>query len=127
MEVSTEATLVEVRTLFPFAPRVYLSSHAPNSFTGGDDDEPLPFDTQWLASGDADEPDPVSEAEEDLAALTLGQLKRVRPETVNYAKRAKRIDVKKLKDTMWKELEEVALPVKRVSLLSSLPLFLNLC
>jgi condensin complex subunit 2 len=42
-------------------------------------------------------------------------LKRVRPETVNYAKRAKRIDVKKLKDTMWKELEEVALPVKKVS------------
>ncbi|GAA5843606.1 hypothetical protein JCM3766R1_002427 [Sporobolomyces carnicolor] len=80
---------------------------------GGDDDDPPPFDTQWLASGDADEPDPVSEAEEDLAALTLGQLKRVKPETVNYAKRAKRIDVKKLKDTMWKELEEVALPVKK--------------
>ncbi|GAA5912980.1 condensin subunit BRN1 [Sporobolomyces salmoneus] len=80
---------------------------------GGDDDDPPPFDTQWLASGDGDEPDPVSEAEEDLAALTLGQLKRVKPETVNYAKRAKRIDVKKLKDTMWKELEEVALPVKK--------------
>ena len=81
---------------------------------GGEDDFPPPFDTQWLASADGDEPDPVSEAEEDLAALTLGQLKRVRPETVNYAKRAKRIDVKKLKDTMWKELEEVALPVKKV-------------
>ncbi|GAA6013906.1 hypothetical protein JCM11491_000466 [Sporobolomyces phaffii] len=80
---------------------------------GGDDEDPPPFDTQWLASGDGDEPDPISEAEEDLAALTLGQLKRVRPETVNYAKRAKRIDVKKLKDTMWRELEEVALPVKK--------------
>lgn len=34
---------------------------------------------------------------------------------VSYAKRAKRIDIKKLKDSVWKELEEVVLPVKRVS------------
>ncbi|GAA6063614.1 hypothetical protein JCM10212_006437 [Sporobolomyces blumeae] len=87
---------------------------------GGEDDFPPPFDTQWLASADNDDPDPegdpMSEAEQDLAALTLGQhnsLKRVKVEQVNYAKRAKRIDVKRLKDSIWKELEEVALPVRK--------------
>lgn len=34
---------------------------------------------------------------------------------VSYAKRAKRVDIKKLKDSVWKELEEVVLPVKHVS------------
>lgn len=52
---------------------------------------------------------------DDLAAATQGQLRRVRPEQVTYAKRAKRVDVKKLKDSIWKELEEVVVPVKQVS------------
>ncbi|GJN94096.1 hypothetical protein Rhopal_007170-T1 [Rhodotorula paludigena] len=88
---------------------------------GGDDDFPPPFDTQWLAGGDDDDtpvfddddPDSAANKElDDLAAATQGQLRRVRPETVNYAKRAKRVDVKKLKDSIWRELEEVVIPVK---------------
>ncbi|BGP35636.1 hypothetical protein JCM10296v2_007477 [Rhodotorula toruloides] len=92
-----------------------------HDFGGGpdnDDDDPPPFDTQWLVSGDTDDlPDPDADIEadlpDDLAAATQGQLRRVRPEQVTYAKRAKRVDVKKLKDSIWKELEEVVVPVKQ--------------
>jgi condensin complex subunit 2 len=82
--------------------------------------EHAPFETQFFHD-DEDIPDFEEEedgAEEDLLAATQGQLKRVRPEEVNYAKRAKRVDVKKLKDSIWKELEEVTIAVKEVSLLS---------
>jgi condensin complex subunit 2 len=42
------------------------------------------------------------EDEDDLWAGTQGiTLKRARPENVNFAKRAKRIDVKRLKDDIW--------------------------
>jgi condensin complex subunit 2 len=39
-----------------------------------------------------------------LAAIQ-GQTRRVRPEFVNYAKRAKRVDVRKLKENIWKGLD----------------------
>ncbi|BGP27880.1 condensin complex subunit 2 [Rhodotorula toruloides] len=92
-----------------------------HDFGGGpdnDDDDPPPFDTQWLVSGDTDDlpdadPDADAELPDDLAAATQGQLRRVRPEQVTYAKRAKRVDVKKLKDSIWKELEVVVVPVKQ--------------
>jgi condensin complex subunit 2 len=42
--------------------------------------------------------------EQDLLAATQGQTRRVRPEFVNYAKRAKRVDVRKLKENIWKGL-----------------------
>lgn len=45
------------------------------------------------------------EEEQDLLAATQGQTRRVRPEFVNYAKRAKRVDVRKLKDNIWKNLD----------------------
>ncbi|BGP52003.1 hypothetical protein JCM10450v2_007974 [Rhodotorula kratochvilovae] len=89
---------------------------------GGEDDGddfPPPFDTQWLAVGDEDTPSGASpsgdgdEGMDDLAAATQGQLRRVRPEMVSYAKRATRVDVKKLKDSIWRELEEVVIPVKQ--------------
>ncbi|GAA5982564.1 hypothetical protein JCM10908_006700 [Rhodotorula pacifica] len=84
----------------------------------GDEDDPPPFDTQWLAGGEDDftpeleDEDGEGKELDDLAAATQGQLRRVRPEMVSYAKRAKRVDIKKLKDSVWKELEEVVLPVK---------------
>lgn len=45
--------------------------------------------------------------EQDLLAATAGQTRRVRPESVNYAKRAKRVDVRKLKENIWKGLDIV--------------------
>jgi condensin complex subunit 2 len=45
--------------------------------------------------------------EQDLLAATAGQTRRVRPEFVNYAKRAKRVDVRKLKENIWKGLDIV--------------------
>ncbi|KAJ7623469.1 condensin complex subunit 2/barren [Roridomyces roridus] len=48
--------------------------------------------------------------EQDLLAATQGKTRRVRPEFVNYAKRAKRVDVRKLKDNIWKGLDIVVSP-----------------
>lgn len=45
--------------------------------------------------------------EQDLLAATQGQTRRVRPEFVNYTKRAKRVDVRKLKENIWKGLDIV--------------------
>lgn len=46
----------------------------------------------------------IDPAEQDLLAVTQGQTRRVRPEFVNYAKRAKRVDVRRLKENIWKGL-----------------------
>ena len=53
--------------------------------------------------------------EQDLLAATAGQRRRVRPEFVNYAKRAKRVDVRKLKENIWKGLDIVAAAPERDS------------
>lgn len=44
---------------------------------------------------------------QDLLAATQDQLKRARPESVHYAKKAKKVDVKRLKDNIWKGLKIV--------------------
>lgn len=49
--------------------------------------------------------------EETLWAGTQG-LKRTRPDYVKYTKRAKRVDVKKLKDSIWKGLDIFAPPIE---------------
>ncbi|EIN06142.1 barren [Punctularia strigosozonata HHB-11173 SS5] len=51
--------------------------------------------------------------EQDLLAATAGQTRRVRPEFVNYAKRAKRVDVRKLKENIWKGLDIVVPEIKQ--------------
>lgn len=80
-------------------------------FNEDDEDEP---DIANLGSGEG--PSAATEEEpEDMLLATQGQLKRVRPENINYAKRAKRVDVKKLKDSIWRELEDVTISVKEVS------------
>ncbi|CAH7687255.1 condensin complex subunit 2/barren [Phakopsora pachyrhizi] len=43
--------------------------------------------------------------ENDLIAATQNINVRTRPDFINYAKKAKRVDVKKLKENIWKELE----------------------
>ena len=59
---------------------------------------------------------PGEEDEDDLWAGTQGiTLKRARPENVNFAKKAKRVDVKRLKDDIWGGLrglveEKVSVP-----------------
>ena len=50
----------------------------------------------------------ASQEDQDLLAATQGQGRRIRPEFVNYAKRAKRVDVRKLKENIWKGLNIVA-------------------
>ncbi|TFK25577.1 barren [Coprinopsis marcescibilis] len=70
-------------------------------FNDDDDDGPAGFDDMY---GD---PSTVEPGEQDLLAATHGQTRRVKPEFVNYAKRAKRVDVRKLKENIWKGLDIV--------------------
>ncbi|KAG1750052.1 condensin complex subunit 2/barren [Suillus occidentalis] len=76
----------------------------------------IPFNTQFFDNDYDDGPGfddgfdgdgaAMEDAEEqDLLAATQGQTRRVRPEFVNYAKRAKRVDVRKLKENIWKGLD----------------------
>ncbi|CCM07077.1 uncharacterized protein FIBRA_09401 [Fibroporia radiculosa] len=83
------------------------------------DGGPIPFNTQFFHD-DFDEGPGFDEvydgpahdgsadpAEQDLLAATQGQTRRVRPEFVNYTKRAKRVDVRKLKENIWRGLDIV--------------------
>jgi len=84
-------------------------------------DAPAPFNTQFFHDDDFgpgfdDDPGYDGEGggmagedsgEQDLLAATQGQTRRIRPEFVNYAKRAKRVDVRKLKENIWKGLDIV--------------------
>ncbi|KAF4593297.1 Condensin complex subunit 2 [Pleurotus pulmonarius] len=90
-----------------------------------DGSQPIPFNTQFFADDDDDGPgfnddfdgpgigsfpgmDGVDgDGEHDLLAATQGTSRRVKPEFVKYAKRAKRVDVHKLKDNIWKGLNIV--------------------
>lgn len=79
----------------------------------------VPFNTQFFHDDyddgpgfddvyDGDMPtgaDAADAQEEDLLASTQGQTRRIRPQAVNYAKRAKRVDVRKLKENIWKNLD----------------------
>ncbi|EJU03625.1 barren [Dacryopinax primogenitus] len=62
------------------------------------DGEQIPFGTQFFM-------DDFDDDGGDLLAATQEQLKRVRPEFVNYSKKAKRVDVRKLKENIWKGLD----------------------
>jgi len=81
----------------------------------------IPFNTQFfhddyddgpgfddVYEGDAAGPVETTSAEDqDLLAATQGQGRKIRPEFVNYTKRAKRVDVRKLKENIWKGLNIV--------------------
>lgn len=83
----------------------------------------VPFNTQFFQDDyddgggfgpsfddDGDGPPQGVDGDEDL--LTQNPKKRIRPETFNYAKRAKRVDVRKLKDNIWKGLD-IVVPHKK--------------
>jgi condensin complex subunit 2 len=83
----------------------------------------IPFNTQFFQDDyddgggfgpgfDDDGDGPRQGVDEDEALLTLSPKKRLRPETFNYAKKAKRVDVRKLKDNIWKGLD-IAVPHKK--------------
>ncbi len=89
-----------------------------NDMDGGDGG--MPFDTQFFHDADDgydanggdlggldDSPANATvggDVEDEELTQTLQALNRVKPEYVNYAKKAKRVDVKKLKENIWKEL-----------------------
>jgi condensin complex subunit 2 len=81
----------------------------------------IPFNTQFFHDDYDDGPgfddmDPYDgdgvgvandTGEQDLLAATQGQTRRVPREFVKYAKRAKRVDVRKLKENIWRGLDIV--------------------
>ncbi|KAI9511591.1 condensin complex subunit 2/barren [Russula earlei] len=78
------------------------------------DGHSIPFNTQFFHDDDDDGPGfddgfdlagTANPEEQDLLADTQGKTRRVRPEFVNYTKRAKRVDVRKLKENIWKGLK----------------------
>jgi condensin complex subunit 2 len=97
----------------------WAQAAADNVGPGPDDMDngfPAPFATQFFHDedddggfddGDGGIGDMPAADEEDFIAATQGTLKRVRPEHINYAKRAKRVDVRMLKENIWKGLNIV--------------------
>lgn len=76
----------------------------------------IPFNTQFFQDDDdgpgfddVDEsgegPITAGDEEQELLNSSRGPTRRVRPEFVNYAKRAKRVDVRRLKDNIWNNLD----------------------
>ncbi|KAJ7133030.1 condensin complex subunit 2-domain-containing protein [Mycena filopes] len=110
----------------------FWAQAAADQAAGQNDDEDatggggaIPFNTQFFHDDDGYDDGPgfddgyddggAAEAEpgeQDLLAATQGKTRRVKPEFVNYAKRAKRVDVRKLKDNIWKGLDIVVPQVK---------------
>ncbi|KAI1793576.1 barren [Ganoderma leucocontextum] len=96
------------------------AGHAAGPNDPAADESAMPFDTQFFHDDDDDGPGfddvydggdsglPIEAGEQDLLAATQGQTRRVKPEAVNYTKRAKRVDVRRLKDNIWKGLDIVA-------------------
>ncbi|KAF8329405.1 condensin complex subunit 2/barren [Cantharellus anzutake] len=94
-----------------------------------EDGGPIPFNTQFFHDDDDDDgpglgfdddmdADPNElipsalddEGTGDLLAATQETVKRVRLEFVNYARKAKRVDVRKLKENIWKGLNIITEP-----------------
>ncbi|WRT64946.1 uncharacterized protein IL334_001886 [Kwoniella shivajii] len=91
------------------------------------DSQPTPFESQFFHDDvddayvddalDSAEPniyDP-NESEDLLQGSQDIQLKKSRPENVNFAKKAKRVDVKRLKDDIWTGLRSLVPPEKEQS------------
>ncbi|KAJ3732026.1 condensin complex subunit 2/barren [Lentinula guzmanii] len=84
----------------------------------------IPFNTQFFHDDYDDGPGfdafdggdggAIDPGEQDLLAGTQGQTRRVKPEAVRFSKRAKRVDVRKLKENIWKGLDLVTPPPKNV-------------
>lgn len=86
----------------------------------------IPFNTQFFHDDDDDGPGfddgfegdigdmarSTDPGEQDLLAETQGQQRRVRPTAVNYTKKAKRVDVRKLKENIWRGLN-IDIPQKK--------------
>ncbi|KAH7872991.1 condensin complex subunit 2/barren [Lentinula edodes] len=85
----------------------------------------IPFNTQFFHDdyddgpgfddaydGDGGDGGAIDPGEQDLLAATQGQTRRVKPEAVRFTKRAKRVDVRKLKENIWKGLDIAVPPPK---------------
>jgi condensin complex subunit 2 len=92
--------------------------HIDETFAG----DTIPFSTQFFNDDDDDAPGfddgfegpitdgalpDINDGEQDLLTGSQAPKRRIKPEFVNYAKRAKRVDVRKLKENIWRGLDIV--------------------
>ena len=70
-----------------------------------DDGDGLGFDDGDDGGGNGSAAPGVDGDEPDLMTTLAGTSRRVRPQYVNYTKKAKRVDVRKLKENIWKGLD----------------------
>ena len=88
--------------LSPPPPGVEGHSNDDGIIIQGDDDGPPPLDGD---QGGSQEPGPLTQAEMAPGSfgsqLVTQQGRRLRPEYVNYARTAKKVDVRRLKENMW--------------------------
>lgn len=97
------------------------TAHQPVDGPNDDEDNPTFDDGPGEYNDDFDDPEAfegpitvmggdsmsVDAGEQDLLAATAGQERKVKPEFVNYAKKAKRVDVRRLKQNIWNGLDIV--------------------
>ncbi|KAJ2865232.1 hypothetical protein GGH94_002373 [Coemansia aciculifera] len=80
-------------------------------FGGMDGNDAQLDDNDRIGFDDVDDYDddvlPVSSSNEGDSKTDIPQLKLIKPLYVNYARRAKRVNVKKLKDNIWREMASV--------------------
>lgn len=83
-----------------------------DEFEGGIDNLGAPYIPD-AANNNTDAADrKESQEEEELLAATQAQVKRARPPLLSYAKTSKRVDVKKLKENIWRQLAIDVVPPK---------------
>lgn len=75
-----------------------------NAFDLGFDD-PFPTMDDLASAAVAREERETNMEEQDLIAATQGQTRRAQAPPVRFAKKAKRVDVRRLKENIWKGLE----------------------
>lgn len=104
---------------FSYVKKKLTSSNlTPNSKSLAANGDAIPFQTQFFHDDYDDGPgfddddggdggEAIDPGEQDLLAATQGQTRRVKPEAVRFSKRAKRVDVRKLKENIWKGLDIV--------------------
>lgn len=85
----------------------YWAQQAPSSLDSAPDDMDLEPAFEYYGGGDDEDEvliDETLEADDDDLRATTGELRHAKRDNVQYAKKAKRVDVKRLKDDIWNDL-----------------------
>ncbi|KAL8291375.1 hypothetical protein RQP46_002353 [Phenoliferia psychrophenolica] len=86
-----------------------------DDFGGFEAPDAVPFNTQFINDDDDGTPDLDEDDDNgedgDLFLATQGQLRKTARINIGHARKATRLDIKRLKDTIWRELEDLTIRV----------------